>query len=207
MVIDMIIGCVGENDLIVNDICEFFDIEFVDEFLLLICIVFIIVFDVFGFIFQFDIIVYSWMDIDGMELGMDLMFEVIILGQYQFMVINMINGCLMVDMFIVSEDMNLLVVQLEVFEDFICIIENVLLSVVLIGDVNDFIIVWSVDNGGIIVFNDGILIVNVDVLGIYQLMLIFNMNGCDFIVIFEVVVDIIVLEGEIVMFDFLGCFG
>lgn len=51
MVIDMIIGCVGENDLIVNDICEFFDIEFVDEFLLLICIVFIIVFDVFGFIF------------------------------------------------------------------------------------------------------------------------------------------------------------
>lgn len=128
-----------------------------------------------------------------MELGIDLIFEVIIFGQYQFMVMNMIIGCLVVDMFIVSEDMNLLVVQLEVLVDFICIIENVLLSVVLMGDVNDFIIVWSVENGGMVVFNDGILIVNVDVLGIYQLMLIFNFNGCDFIVIFEVVVDIIVL--------------
>jgi len=207
MVTDTVSGCVGENEIVVNDIREFPNIEFADESPSLTCTASTIALDASGSTFQPDTTVYSWMDIDGMELGTDPTLEVTTPGQYQFMVTNTINGCSTVDTLIVSEDTNPPAVQLEVPEDFTCITENVLLSAAPTGDANDFTTAWSVDNGGTIVPNDGTLTANVDAPGTYQLTLTSNMNGCDSTVIFEVAADTTAPEGEIAMPDFLGCPG
>jgi gliding motility-associated-like protein len=207
MVTDTVSGCVGENEIVVNDIREFPNIEFADESPSLTCTASTIALDASGSTFLPDTTVYSWMDIDGMELGTDLTLEVTTPGQYQFMVTNTITGCSTLDTLTVSENTNPPAVQLEVPEDFTCITENVLLSAAPTGDANDFTTAWSVDNGGTIVPNDGTLTANVDAPGTYQLTLTSNMNGCDSTVLFEVAADTTAPEGEIAMPDFLGCPG
>jgi len=207
MVTDTTSGCVGENEIVVEDIREFPEVQFANESPSLTCTETTIALDASGSTFLPDTTVYSWMDIDGMELGTNLTLEVTTPGQYQFMVTNTITGCSTVDTLTVSENTNPPAVQLEVPEDFTCITENVLLSAAPTGDANDFTTAWSVEDGGTVIPNDGTLTANADAPGTYQLTLTSNLNGCDSTVIFEVAADTTAPEGEIAMPDFLGCPG
>jgi gliding motility-associated-like protein len=207
MVTDTSSGCVGVNQIVVEDVREFPEVLFTNESPSLTCTETTIALDASGSTVQPDTTVYSWMDIEGMELGTNLTLEVTTPGQYQFMVTNTITGCSTVDTITVSEDTNPPAVQLELPEDFTCITENVLLSAAPTGDANDFTTAWSVENGGAIAPNDGTLTANVDAPGTYQLTLTSNLNGCDSTVVFEVAADTTAPEGEIAMPDFLGCPG
>ncbi|MEQ8705196.1 MAG: gliding motility-associated C-terminal domain-containing protein [Phaeodactylibacter sp.] len=207
MVTDTTTGCVGENEIVVNDIREFPVVQFANESPSLTCTETTIALDASGSTFLPDTTVYSWMDIDGMELGTDPTLEVTTPGMYQFMVTNTITGCSTVDTIMVGEDTNPPSVVQEAPEDFTCISEDILISAAPTGDANDFTTAWSVVDGGGVVPNDGTLTANVDAPGTYQLTLTSNLNGCDSTVVFEVAADTTAPEGEIAMPDFLGCAG
>jgi gliding motility-associated-like protein len=207
MVTDTSTGCVGENEIIVEDIREFPEVEFENESPTLTCTETTIGLDASGSTFMPDTTAYSWMDIDGMELGTDATLEVTMPGMYQFMVTNTITGCSTVDTTMVVEDTNPPAVMQEAPEDFTCITEDLLLSAAPTGDANDFTTEWSVVDGGGVVPNDGTLTANVDAPGTYQLTLTSNLNGCDSTVVFEVAADTTAPAGEIAMPDLLGCPG
>ncbi|MBV6652524.1 MAG: gliding motility-associated C-terminal domain-containing protein, partial [Mameliella sp.] len=207
MVTDTSTGCVGMNEIVAQDVRVFPEVAFANESPSLTCAETTIALDASGSTFIQDTTAYSWMDIDGMELGTDATLEVTTPGMYQFMVTNTITGCSTVDTLTVGQNIDPPAVVQDLPEDFTCISENVLVSAAQSGDAADFTVDWSPLDGGNITPNDGTLTANVDAPGTYQLILTSNLNGCDSTVVFTVAADTTAPTGEIANPDFLGCAG
>mgnify|MGYP006268009727 CR=1 FL=1 len=207
MVTDTTSGCVGENELVVNDIREFPDIVLSSDTETITCQDTTLSLDASGSTSIPDTTVYSWMDADGMELGTDAVLEVSAPGLYQFMVTNTATGCTATDTVTVSENVDAPAVVQEMPDEFDCTSDAVLLSAAPTGDASDFTAQWVPVDGGNITPVDGSLTANVDAPGAYQLTLTSNLTGCDTTVIFEVAADTTAPEGEIATPALLGCPG
>ncbi|WP_170254768.1 T9SS type B sorting domain-containing protein [Phaeodactylibacter luteus] len=207
MVTDTATGCVGVNELVVNDIRVFPEIEFAADMLSITCDDETVLLDAAGSDFAQDTTLYTWMDAAGNALGNEATLEAAAPGLYIFMIENAITGCTSMDTVMVDENTTPPAVLTEMPEDFTCVAESVLLSAGPTGDAADFDAVWEAIDGAVVTPNAGTLTASVAGPGTYQLTLTSLANGCDSVVVFEVAADTLAPQGEIAMPGFLGCAG
>lgn len=207
MVTDTSSGCVGLNELVVDDIREFPEIVLAEDSLSLNCIQDMVMLDGSASDSLAGVIFYEWLNAEGESLSTMATLDVSAPGTYQFVVENTENGCTAIDSVVVSEDTQAPDVLLAETADFTCISEEVLLSAAPTGDAADFDVEWTTVDGGTVLPVDGTLTANVDAPGTYQLLVTSLANGCDSLVVFEVAADTMPPAGQIATPNLLGCAG
>jgi gliding motility-associated-like protein len=207
MVTDTTTGCVGENEIIINDEREFPTADIAEDSLTLNCDITSLVLDGTAST-QGDTITYRWVyEGGGASLGNADTLSTPVAGTYSLIVENTINGCTAIDSIQVGRDVQVPMVVTETPAPFQCSTETITLSAAPTGDAADFDPLWISSNGGNIVPNPGTLTADVDGPGFYSLTLTSNINGCDTTVLLEVLADTMPPMGMIAAPDLLGCEG
>jgi large repetitive protein len=153
------------------------------------------------------LLVYQWQNSEGEHLGTDTTLTVDAPGMYFFQAENAENGCTAIDSVLVSQDVQAPNVVQETADAFNCLSTEVLLSVAPTGEAADFDLSWSSLTGGTVTPLPSTMTATVNAPGTYELTVTSLANGCDSVVLFEVVADTLPPAGEIALPSFLGCLG
>lgn len=207
MVTDTTTGCVGENEVVIEDIREFPSAVIAEDSLTINCAMSSLVLDGAAST-QGDTIAYEWLFDNSASIGNADTLLAVAAGSYTLVVENTINGCTATDSIQVGLDVAKPMVVTETPAPFQCDTESLLLSAAPTGDANDFEVVWeALPTGSNVTPNPGTLTANVDGPGSYLLTLTSTINGCDSSVVFEVMADTIPPMGMIAEPELLGCAG
>jgi gliding motility-associated-like protein len=207
VVTDTTSGCVGENEVVIEDIRAFPNAAIAQDSMTINCEQSSLVLDGSAST-QGDTIAYEWLFDNSAAIGNADTLLAVTPGSYTLVVENTLNGCTAEDTIQVGLDVATPMAVTETPEPFQCDTESLLLSAAPTGDAADFDLVWeALPTGSNVTPNPGTLTANVDGSGSYLLTLTSNINGCDTSVVFEVMADTVAPMGMIAEPEVLGCPG
>ncbi|MCB9292642.1 MAG: gliding motility-associated C-terminal domain-containing protein [Lewinellaceae bacterium] len=156
-----------------------------------------------------DTIQYQWLDPNGVEISTAITAMASMPGAYQLIVTNTNTNCVASDTIDVAEDFDAPPIIFDVTDTvFQCRDESLLLSAAPSGLPGNFSEVsWSTVSGGIATQIDGTLNASVNGPGTYQLTLVSSANGCDSTATISVAADTLPPHVFIAEAPFLGCPG
>lgn len=207
MATDTTTGCVGMNELVVNDLRELPDIA-VTSSGDIDCSQSMVMLNGEGSATG-DTIQYQWLGPDGMEIGTGLQANATVPGTYQFRVTNTNTNCVASDTIEVAEDFDPPVIIFDVTDTiFQCRDESLLLIASDSGLPGNFSeISWSTVDGGVVTPIENTLTASVNGPGAYQLTLVSSANGCDSTAVISIAADTLAPSINVAEPPLVGCPG
>ncbi len=200
-------GCVGENELVVEDERILPDVATASDSSFLTCVVETVTLDGSGSS-QGDNFTYEWLGPEGNTISQSLQVETSAPGTYQLIVTDTTNGCSASKEAAVLENFDRPAIDFEEAQTFQCRDNMLTLSAAPSGDPSTFENpVWATVDGGNINAVEGTLTAEIDAPGTYQLTLTSAVTGCDSTAAIEVMADTVAPTITLAEPPLFGCPG